>query len=134
MYPPFIAEGFSYLAVGIAFILFRTYARIQHVGIKNLYIDDYFMLWTIAPYTTEIVLSYVAGYTFHGLSNSGMTNVERETISPESAEYRSRVAGSKIHICGWCTYVTVIWSIKVSLCAFYARLTVCRAELFPELS
>lgn len=45
------------------------------------------MIWTIAPYVTEIVLAYVAGATFHGLSNSGMTDAEREALSPASPEY-----------------------------------------------
>jgi hypothetical protein len=34
-----------------------------------------------------------------------------------------RVRGSQFQILGWCIYVTIVWTIKASLCAFYFRLT-----------
>jgi hypothetical protein len=39
-----------------------------------------------------------------------------------------RVGGSKVQVAGWCVYVSVLWLVKASLCAFYARLTVCLLE------
>lgn len=39
-------------------------------------------------------------------------------------ELRRRVNGAKIQIAGWSVYVTTLWLVKASLCAFYTRLTV----------
>ncbi|KAF4459240.1 integral membrane PTH11 [Fusarium albosuccineum] len=119
----FTIEAFTLLAMGICFILFRTYARIAQVGVQNLAADDYIMPLVIIPYTIETTLAYLTGAQFHGLSNSHMTPAEREALSPDSAEYHWRIAGSRIQIAGWFMYSTVLWLIKSSLCCFYLRLT-----------
>ncbi|KAK7216537.1 hypothetical protein V2G26_004540 [Clonostachys chloroleuca] len=119
----FSAEAFSYLSLGIAVILLRTFTRTRQVGITGLTADDYFMLLTILPYTTETVLAHAVSQQFNGLTNSGMTDAERAALSPDSQEWAWRVAGSKVQIAGWCMYASVLWAIKASLCAFYSRLT-----------
>ncbi|CAG9946063.1 unnamed protein product [Clonostachys rosea f. rosea IK726] len=119
----FSAEAFSYLSLGIAVILLRTFTRTRQVGITGLTADDYFMLLTIVPYTTETVLAHAVSQQFNGLTNSGMTDAERAALSPDSEEWAWRVAGSKVQIAGWCMYASVLWTIKASLCAFYSRLT-----------
>ncbi|KAF5013045.1 hypothetical protein FDECE_939 [Fusarium decemcellulare] len=119
----FTIEAFTLLAMGICFILFRTYARIAQVGVQNLAADDYIMPLVIIPYTIETTLAYLTGAQFHGLSNSHMTPAEREALSPDSAEYHWRIAGSRIQIAGWFMYSTVLWLIKSALCCFYLRLT-----------
>jgi hypothetical protein len=35
-----------------------------------------------------------------------------------------RVIGSKIQVAGWTTYSVLMWSLKLSMLAFYLRLTV----------
>ena len=45
MASPFTTEAFSLLAVGIFFIVLRTYARLTSVGIKRFQPDDYIMLF-----------------------------------------------------------------------------------------
>ncbi|KAF5670103.1 integral membrane protein PTH11 [Fusarium heterosporum] len=119
----FAIEAFTLLSIGILVILLRTYARIRQAGIRNFEADDYLMLLAIIPYTIETVLAYTVGSQFHGLTNSGMTDKEREALSPDSDEYGWRVNGSKIQIAGWVMYATVLWTIKCALCAFYYRLT-----------
>lgn len=124
----FTAEGFSYLAISYAIIALRLVIRVRQAGISNLFADDYLMILSLVPYTTETILAYMVGQRFHGLTNSGMTDAERSSLSVDSEEYAWRVGGSQIQVAGWCVYVSVIWSIKASLCAFYSRLTVCSLE------
>jgi hypothetical protein len=125
----FVAEAFTLLSIGILIVLLRTYARVRQVGVRNLEADDYLMLLVIIPYTIETALAYTVGAKFRGLTNSGMTNEEREALSPDSEEYGLRVGGSKIQIVGWIVYCTVLWLIKTAMCAFYFRLTVCLTGL-----
>ncbi|CEI63268.1 hypothetical protein FVEN_g194 [Fusarium venenatum] len=119
----FVAEAFTLLAIGILIILLRTYARVRQVGLRNLEVDDYLMLLVIVPYTIETALAHTVGAKFRGLTNSGMTDEEREALSPNSEEYELRVGGSKIQLCGWIIYCSVLWLIKTAMCAFYFRLT-----------
>ncbi|KAG8673715.1 hypothetical protein FPOAC2_07177 [Fusarium poae] len=119
----FVAEAFILLAISILVIFLRTYARVRQVGLRNLEVDDYLMLLVIVPYTIETALAYTVGAKFRGLTNSGMTDDEREALSPGSEEYNMRVGGSKIQICGWIVYCSVLWLIKTAMCAFYFRLT-----------
>jgi hypothetical protein len=88
----FSAEAFSYLSLGIAVILLRTFTRTRQVGITGLTADDYFMLLTIVPYTTETVLAHAVSQQFNGLTNSGMTDAERAALSPDSEEWAWRFA------------------------------------------
>lgn len=120
----FASEGFTYLALSFLIVCIRLLIRIRQAGISNLFADDYLMIVALLPYTTETILAYMVGQRFNGLTNSGMTDAERASLSVDSEEYGWRVGGSKIQVAGWCVYVSVIWSIKASLCAFYSRLTV----------
>jgi hypothetical protein len=86
----FSKEAFILLSIGILVICLRTYARIRQAGIRNLEADDYLMLLVIVPYTIESGLAYMVGASFHGLTNSGMTDDERDALSPHSDEYRWR--------------------------------------------
>lgn len=80
-------EAFTYLAIGVCVIALRTFTRIRQYGVRGLGMDDYFMLLTIIPYTIETVLSHLVGKLYRGLANSGMTDLERAMLSPESEEY-----------------------------------------------
>lgn len=86
----FATEAFTLLAVGIAVILFRTYARVKVVGWKGLEADDFLMLLVIIPYSIETSIAYATGASAKGLMNSGMTDQERAALSHESEEYKLR--------------------------------------------
>jgi hypothetical protein len=118
----FVAEGFTYLGIAVLLILLRTCIRIRQI--RRLYLDDWFMLLALVPYTTETILAYMVGATYNGLSNTNMTEEERQALNPASEEYRMRVGGSKVQVGGWIMYTAVLWAVKASLCAFYSRLTV----------
>jgi hypothetical protein len=123
---PFVAEAFTYLALCVSLVMLRTWIRVRQVGLSKLYLDDYFMILALVPYIIETALAYMVGATFHGLTNSNMTDEERRLLSPDSDEYHWRVGGSKVQVAGWTVYMSVLWCIKASLCTFYARLTVGR--------
>lgn len=71
----------------------------------------------------ETVAAYLVVANYEGLTNSYMTNEEREKIDPSSREWYNRVAGSKIQIIGWSLYTAILWLVKYSLAIFYSRLT-----------
>ncbi|KAF5863367.1 hypothetical protein ETB97_010247 [Aspergillus alliaceus] len=116
-------ESWTLYAFGVAATLLRTYSRWSAVGFKHLRADDYLVWVAIAFYTAQTALAYSVGNVAHGLANNGMTDAQRATLSVDNQEYRERVIGSKIQVAGWTTYSALIWSLKLSMLAFYIRLT-----------
>ncbi|KAK6812489.1 hypothetical protein RU639_011735 [Aspergillus parasiticus] len=116
-------ESWTLYAVGVAATILRTYARGSAVGLRNLRADDYLIWVGILFYTAQTALAYSVGNVAHGLANNGMTDAHRAGLSLDDPEYRFRVIGSKIQVAGWTTYSALIWSLKLSLLAFYVRLT-----------
>jgi hypothetical protein len=121
-----LVEAFTYLGLSFAIVALRTFTRVSQLGFSGLSWDDFFIILAMVPYTVEVVLAHLVGTYYHGLTNSGLTDAAREalSLSHNSEEYGLRVAGSKIQVAGWPMYASVLWAIKVSLCAFYSRLTV----------
>ncbi|RQM06198.1 hypothetical protein DH86_00003318 [Scytalidium sp. 3C] len=52
-----------------------------------------------------------------------MTDAQRIALSPDNPEFGFRVVGSKIQVAGWTTYSTLMWTLKLSVLAFYIQLT-----------
>ncbi|KAA8641457.1 uncharacterized protein ATNIH1004_001922 [Aspergillus tanneri] len=116
-------ESWTLYAVGVAATVLRTYSRARTVGFRHLQADDYLVWVGILFYTAQTALAYSVGNAAHGLANNSMTDAQRAALSPDDAEYRFRVIGSKIQLAGWTTYSALIWSLKLSVLAFYVRLT-----------
>ncbi|KAE8345550.1 hypothetical protein BDV24DRAFT_159411 [Aspergillus arachidicola] len=116
-------ESWTLYSVGVAATILRTYARGSAVGLRNLRADDYLIWVGILFYTAQTALAYSVGNVAHGLANNGMTDAQRAGLSLDDPEYRFRVIGSKIQVAGWTTYSALIWSLKLSMLAFYVRLT-----------
>lgn len=55
-----------------------------------------------------------------------MSDAQRAALSPSDPEFQMRVLGSKLQVAGWTIYSALIWTLKLSMLAFYIRLTVCR--------
>ncbi|XXH01068.1 hypothetical protein Hte_007419 [Hypoxylon texense] len=119
----FTIEAWTLLAIGICVTILRTYARVKAVGFRRLQADDYLVWVGVTFYAVETSLAYSVGAVAQGLANNGMTDEQRATLSPDSAEYRTRVIGSKIQLAGWSSYSVLLWSLKASLLVFYMRLT-----------
>ncbi|KAI4148663.1 MAG: hypothetical protein L6R39_002733 [Caloplaca ligustica] len=119
----FLAEAFSFLAIGLVVIVLRWISRVMTVGFARLAADDYLMVIAGALYSAETALAYYVGVRWKGLANSGMTPEERAALDPQSEEYRLRVGGSKNQLAGWLTYTTLLWTLKACMLIFYSRLT-----------
>ncbi|KAI1371623.1 hypothetical protein F4677DRAFT_305867 [Hypoxylon crocopeplum] len=119
----FTIEAWTLLAIGILVTILRTYARIKAVGFRRLQADDYLVWVGVTFYAVETSLAYSVGAVAQGLANNAMTDEQRAALSPDSAEYRTRVIGSKIQLAGWSSYSVLLWALKASLLVFYMRLT-----------
>ncbi|KAK2598064.1 hypothetical protein QQS21_005775 [Conoideocrella luteorostrata] len=119
----FTVELWTLYGIGVFSTFLRTYARIRAVGIKNLRADDLLVWVGIAFYSAQAALGYSIGNVAHGLANNGMSDAERAALSPSDPEFATRVIGSKIQIAGWTTYSLLIGFLKLSVLAFYIRLT-----------
>ncbi|KID79646.1 uncharacterized protein G6M90_00g017460 [Metarhizium brunneum] len=119
----FTVELWTLYGIGVFATFLRTYARIRAVGARNLRADDYLVWVGVAFYTAQAALGYSIGNVAHGLANNGMSDAERVALSPSDPEYQSRVIGSKIQVAGWTTYSLLIGFLKLSVLAFYIRLT-----------
>ncbi|KAG8416250.1 hypothetical protein J3458_006846 [Metarhizium acridum] len=119
----FTIELWTLYGIGVFATFLRTYARIRAVGARNLRADDYLVWVGVAFYTAQAALGYSIGNIAHGLANNGMSDAERVALSPSDPEYQSRVIGSKIQVAGWTTYSLLIGFLKLSVLAFYIRLT-----------
>ncbi|KAI1101147.1 hypothetical protein F4804DRAFT_22452 [Jackrogersella minutella] len=119
----FTIEAWTLLSIGIVVTILRTYGRVKAVGFKGLQADDYLVWLGAIFYAVETSLAYSVGAVAQGLANNGMTDAQRAALSPDSAEFRTRVIGSKIQLAGWSSYSVLLWSLKASLLVFYMRLT-----------
>ncbi|KAI0889716.1 uncharacterized protein GGS22DRAFT_148981 [Annulohypoxylon maeteangense] len=108
---------------GVSVTILRTYARIKAIGARNLQADDILVWVAILFYSAQTALAHNVGAVAQGLANNGMTDVQRATISPSDPEYQMRVIGSKIQMAGWATYAALMCFLKLSVLAFYIRLT-----------
>ena len=52
-----------------------------------------------------------------------MTDEYRANLGPASVEYQLRVVGSKLHLAGWCLFVSTLWCLKLCIAVYYTRLT-----------
>ncbi|OGM43507.1 hypothetical protein ABOM_008069 [Aspergillus bombycis] len=123
MLSPAVVELWTLYSFGVAITLLRTYARYRAVGWKQFAADDYLVWVGILFYTAQTALAYSVSSVAHGLANSGMTDGQRASLSIDDPEYYQRVVGSKIQVAGWATYMALIASLKLSMMAFYVRLT-----------
>ncbi|KAJ3495055.1 hypothetical protein NLG97_g3671 [Lecanicillium saksenae] len=90
----FVVEAWSLLSTALAITALRMGFRISSLGIRNLGWDDYLVCLGALFYVAETTLAYNVGNVAHGLANGGMTDEERATLSPDSAEHRMRIANT----------------------------------------
>ncbi|KAL6249320.1 hypothetical protein RBB50_003173 [Rhinocladiella similis] len=119
----FNTEAFTLLAIGVLIVAIRTASRLSVTGIKGLWADDYLMLFATVIYGLETGAAYIVGAWWLGLANNGMTDEQRQTLDPNSQEYRYRVNGSKTQLIGWSLYTLLLWTLKLCMIIFYHRLT-----------
>ncbi|KAI1090919.1 hypothetical protein F5B19DRAFT_503463 [Rostrohypoxylon terebratum] len=118
-----VVETFVLLGISVAIINLRMYVRIRAVGVEGLWADDYIMILVAITYSALAACTYVAQVTCQGLANDDMTNDQRQSLDPNSAEYFMRVLGSKIEVVSRVLYIVVVWLTKAAMLAFCQRLT-----------
>ncbi|KAI1370631.1 hypothetical protein F4677DRAFT_465024 [Hypoxylon crocopeplum] len=116
-------ESYVLLAVGLAIIGLRIWVRARAVGWKGLRIDDYLMLLVVAPYSALMVCAHISLVNYGGLSNDGMTPMQRELLDPQSTEYSMRMRGAQLEIVSRIIYTVVLWLTKGAMLGFCRRLT-----------
>ncbi|KAF7114202.1 hypothetical protein CNMCM5793_007780 [Aspergillus hiratsukae] len=116
-------EAWTLYSIGVTVTLLRTYSRVRAVGFRHLQAEDFLVWIGILFYTAQTALAYNVGHVAHGLANNGMTDAQRAALSHDDPEYQWRVIGSKIQVAGWTTYLILMWALKLSMLAFYLRLT-----------
>lgn len=93
-------------------------ARLRRLGLRNLQIDDYLMLFALVWYTILCVsLNQVAS----GGGSNLMTEEDKATITSE--EIALRVRGSKWVFVSEHSFVLCIWSLKACMLVIYGRIT-----------
>ncbi|KAG9252261.1 uncharacterized protein F5Z01DRAFT_638535 [Emericellopsis atlantica] len=116
-------EIWTLYAVAASSTFLRTYARVRAVGCKGLGWDDYLVWVGVIFYTCQSALGWSIGNSANGLANNDMTPEQRASLSPDTQEYQMRVLGSQIQVAGWTVYSCLIWALKLSMLAFFTRLT-----------
>ncbi|ORY71531.1 uncharacterized protein BCR38DRAFT_359048 [Pseudomassariella vexata] len=93
------------------------------MGWSRLYVDDYLMILAAFIYAAETYLAWSVDAHWYGIANNGMTDEERAAVIPGSHEEYLRIGGSKTQIAGQNSYTALLWTLKLSVCFFYLRLT-----------
>ncbi|KAF7893551.1 uncharacterized protein EAF02_001089 [Botrytis sinoallii] len=117
-----VVEAWTSWAIAVVFIAVRISARVSNLGWRQLKLDDGLMFAVLFAYTAEATLSYYLVARWLGYSNGGMTELERQTLDPNSLEWLYRVNGAKTHIWNWVTYISLMWLLKACWITYYARL------------
>ncbi|RBR17279.1 uncharacterized protein FIESC28_06515 [Fusarium coffeatum] len=119
----FNIEAFTLLGIAMLVTALRCGVRINTVGLRNLWADDYLVILAAGIYAVETGLAYSVGNVAFGLANNSITDEHRASLHPDDREYQIRVLGSKIQLALWATYSSLLWILKASMCTFYYRLT-----------
>ncbi|KAF9890556.1 hypothetical protein FE257_005687 [Aspergillus nanangensis] len=115
---PFQKEAWTEYGIGTVILLFRIFARLKVVGVKNWQGDDYFAIVSLLFWTAELTMLELIGQ--YG-TNIGFTDDQRAALTADEIDRFAR--GSKCLLAGWTCYVTLIWSLKACMLFFYNRLT-----------
>ncbi|GIK04808.1 hypothetical protein Aspvir_008903 [Aspergillus viridinutans] len=114
----FATETWVLYGVGILGTVLRFVARIRRLGVRNLQVDDYLMLFAVLWYTLLCVaLNEVAS----GGGSNLMTEEDRANLTP--ATYADRVRGSKWVFVSEHSFVLAIWAMKACMLVIYSRIT-----------
>ncbi|KAF7180649.1 hypothetical protein CNMCM7691_009940 [Aspergillus felis] len=117
----FATETWVLYGVGILGTVLRFVARIRRLGVRNLQVDDYLMLFAVLWYTLLCVaLNEVAS----GGGSNLMTDEEIANIANMSAAaYADRVRGSKWVFVSEHSFILAIWAMKACMLVIYSRIT-----------
>ncbi|KAG6013633.1 hypothetical protein E4U54_006518 [Claviceps lovelessii] len=115
---PFARESWIEFGLGLLIIVCRITCRCRQVGWKWDG-DDFFAVLAAVFFTAQVLLGYFVTHlgTIAEMSNE----VVAVTISAERKG--SMIAGSKSLLAAWCSYISLIWTLKACMLFLYGRLT-----------
>lgn len=97
---------------------FHSTARTRRLGIRNLQVDDYLMMFAVVWYTLLCVaLNQVAS----GGGSNLMTPEDEKNLTDKS--YAERVSGIKWVFVSEHSFILCIWALKACMLVIYARIT-----------
>ncbi|KAJ6191432.1 hypothetical protein N7519_001453 [Penicillium mononematosum] len=114
----FARETWALYAVGILGAALRWLARIRRLGIRNLQVDDYLMLFAVLWYT---ILCVALNQVASGGGSNLMTEEDRKSLTDKIIG--ERVRGSKWVFVSEHSFILCVWSLKACMLVIYARIT-----------
>jgi hypothetical protein len=98
--------------------VFDSVARIRRLGIRNLQVDDYLMMFAVVWYT---ILSVALNSVATGGGSNLMTDEDIANLTPKTHAERER--GSKWVFVSEHAFILCIWSLKACMLVIYSRIT-----------
>lgn len=93
-------------------------ARIRRLGIRNLQVDDYLMMFALVWYT---ILSVALTSVATGGGSNLMTDDDIANLTP--ATHAERERGSKWVFVSEHAFILCVWSLKACMLVIYSRIT-----------
>ncbi|KAJ5883502.1 uncharacterized protein N7473_010388 [Penicillium subrubescens] len=114
----FERETWTLYSVGVLGAVLRFVARIRRLGIRNLQVDDYLMMFAVVWYT---ILSVALNSVATGGGSNLMTDEDKANLTPKTHAERER--GSKWVFVSEHAFILCIWSLKACMLVIYSRIT-----------
>jgi hypothetical protein len=99
-------------------IPFNSTARLRRLGLRNLQIDDYLMLFAVVWYT---LLCTALNQVASGGGSNLLTAEDKAALTDESIA--ERIRGSKWVFVSEHSFVLCVWSLKACMLVIYGRIT-----------
>ncbi|KAK7606386.1 hypothetical protein JOL62DRAFT_338226 [Phyllosticta paracitricarpa] len=118
-----LIETTTGLAIGTATTVWRV-AAAAAMSPQGVCTDDYIMIFATVLWWLGSACFAYAGATYH-FTNAGWSDAERLSMTPEGDLHELGYAakkGSIVMLVGWELVICFVWSLKLSVLFFYARL------------
>ncbi|KAJ5826660.1 hypothetical protein N7447_003423 [Penicillium robsamsonii] len=114
----FCRETWTLYSVGVLSAVLRFVARVRRLGIRNLQVDDYLMLFAVLWYT---ILCVALNQVASGGGSNLMTEEDKLSLTDKIID--ERVRGSKWVFVSEHSFILCVWSLKACMLVIYARIT-----------
>ncbi|KXG49336.1 uncharacterized protein PGRI_032060 [Penicillium griseofulvum] len=114
----FARETWALYSVGVLGAVLRFTARLRRLGVRNLQVDDYLMIFAVLWYT---ILCVALNQVASGGGSNLMT--EEDKLSLTDQIIKERVRGSKWVFVSEHSFILCVWSLKGCMLVIYARIT-----------
>ncbi|KAJ5167417.1 uncharacterized protein N7482_006198 [Penicillium canariense] len=114
----FERETWALYGVGVFGAVLRFVARVRRLGVRNLQVDDYLMVFAVVWYT---ILCVALNQVATGGGSNLMTEEDEKHLTPAIIAERER--GSKWVFVSEHAFVLAIWSLKACMLVIYCRIT-----------